>query len=44
MGLGRLGQLIRPADVIQLFERLGARKNALDPSKEVTPMNHYGKT
>jgi hypothetical protein len=43
VGPERLGSLIRPADVNKLFECLGASKNALDPSKEVTPMSHYGK-
>ncbi|KAJ5860115.1 uncharacterized protein N7529_007425 [Penicillium soppii] len=41
LGHGRLEPLIRPADVNEVFGRLGANKDALDPSKEVTPMDHY---
>ncbi|CAI7617305.1 unnamed protein product [Penicillium bialowiezense] len=33
--------IIRPADVDEVFERLGARKHALDPSHKIAPMSHH---
>ncbi|CRL29206.1 unnamed protein product [Penicillium camemberti] len=38
MDVERLKLLIRPADINDLFSRLGARSQALDPSKEVIPV------
>ncbi|CAG8389241.1 unnamed protein product [Penicillium salamii] len=40
----QLGSIIRRADVDKLFERLGTRKEALDPSYKIAPMSHHGKT
>ncbi|KAJ5325909.1 hypothetical protein MYU51_001031 [Penicillium brevicompactum] len=37
----RLGLMIRRADVDEVFERLGARKSALDPSHKIAPMSHH---
>ncbi|KAK4868836.1 hypothetical protein LT330_006445 [Penicillium expansum] len=34
----RLKLLIRPADINELFSRLGARSQALDPSKKIIPV------
>ncbi|CAG8918404.1 unnamed protein product [Penicillium salamii] len=36
-----LGSIIRPADVDELFQRLGARKQALDPLHKIAPMSHH---
>ncbi|KAJ5932105.1 hypothetical protein N7516_006594 [Penicillium verrucosum] len=38
MDVERLKLLIRPADINDLFSRLGARSQALDPSKEIIPV------
>lgn len=38
MDQDRLKLLIRPADINELFSRLGARSQALDPSKEIIPI------
>ncbi|KGO69715.1 hypothetical protein PITC_054160 [Penicillium italicum] len=38
MDVERLKLLIRPADINELFSRLGARSQALDPSKEIIPV------
>ncbi|CAI7625528.1 unnamed protein product [Penicillium crustosum] len=38
MDVERLKLLIRPADINDLFSRLGARSQALDPSKEIVPV------
>lgn len=38
-----LGSIIRPADVDELFQRLGARRQALDPLHKIAPMSHHGK-
>ncbi|CAG8008054.1 unnamed protein product [Penicillium olsonii] len=37
----RMKSLIGRADVDELFERLGARKEALDPSHKIAPMSHH---
>ncbi|KAJ5965035.1 uncharacterized protein N7479_004911 [Penicillium vulpinum] len=38
MDVERLRLLIRPADINDMFSRLGARSQALDPSKEIIPV------
>lgn len=38
MDVERLKSLIRPADINDLFSRLGARSQALDPYKEIIPV------
>ncbi|KAJ5171029.1 uncharacterized protein N7500_003812 [Penicillium coprophilum] len=38
MDVERLKSIIRPADINDLFARLGARSQALDPSKEIIPV------
>ncbi|CAI7649655.1 unnamed protein product [Penicillium glandicola] len=38
MDAERLKLLIRPADINDLFSRLGARNQALDPSKQIIPI------
>ncbi|KAJ5502743.1 hypothetical protein N7463_005617 [Penicillium fimorum] len=38
MDVERLKLIIRPADITDLFSRLGARSQALDPSKKIVPV------
>ncbi|KAJ5824788.1 hypothetical protein N7447_007128 [Penicillium robsamsonii] len=38
MDVERLKLIIRPADIDDLFSRLGARSQALDPSKKIVPV------